>query len=171
MNKWQPNNNSDDKQQKKTNPALFALYIGFCAGVIWGMVRWLNYGLKFTTEVPGYWLEPFFRNSFLKTIWGGAAGIGSYIVFSIVAALIYQFLLQKWKGPWPGIFYGFGWWFLIFICVGPWMKMTASVTTAGWVTLFTELCVMLLWGVFIGYTISFEFNDEASREPVQILKP
>ena len=170
MAKWQPNKHSDDVVQKKTNPYSYALFIGFFAGVIWGFVRWMFYGLKFTKELPGYWLEPFFRNSFLKTSWGAVAGIGGFIIFSIIAALIYQLLLHKLKGPWPGIIYGFAWWIIIFVLVGPWLNMTTVITKAGWEGLAAEICVSLLWGSFIGYSISFEINDEASREPAPLFK-
>ncbi|MFD2116076.1 YqhR family membrane protein [Paenibacillus yanchengensis] len=148
-----------------TKPFRYALFIGFYAGLIWGFVRWGAYGLKFTKEIPGYWLEPFFRNSFLKSGWGGLVGVGSFIIFSIIAALIYQYGLRKLKGPWVGIFYGFLWWVLVFGFLGPLLQMTTPLQSVGWITIFTELGISLLWGVFIGYSISFEFNDEASREP------
>lgn len=170
MAKSKSNNHGSRAVKNKTNPYLYALFIGLYAGVIWGVVRWMFYGLKFTKELPGYWLEPFFQNSFLKTYWGAVAGIGSFIVFSIAAAFIYLIVLYKFKGAWPGVIYGFVWWFIIFVFIGPWLKMTTVITKAGWETLSAELCICLLWGSFIGYSISFELNDEASREPASANK-
>ncbi|MBH5318081.1 hypothetical protein I6N90_09705 [Paenibacillus sp. GSMTC-2017] len=150
----------------KTNPWLFALKIGFFAGLIWGVIRWLSYGMKFTTVVPGFLLDSFLRHSFLKTSWGIVAGIGAFIVFSIAAAFIYIAVLRKCKGPWPGILYGLAWWIILFIGVGPFVGMMEWITKLGWNTIYTEICLFLLWGVFIGYSIAFEFTDEASREPI-----
>lgn len=150
-----------------TNPWRFAIYIGFFAGLIWGMIRWVCYALKFTTIIPGFIAEPFFLSSFLRTGWGMAVGIASYIIFSIIASLIYMALLRRLRGPWPGVGYGFVWWAILFAGLGPLMGMMNNLWTAGWNTLYTELCISLLWGVFIGYSITFEFTDEASREPMK----
>ncbi|MCM3627331.1 YqhR family membrane protein [Paenibacillus glycanilyticus] len=149
-----------------TNPWLFSGMIGFFAGLIWGVMRWLFYEMKFTTELPGFLADPFFKSAYLKTGWGIVVGIASYIVFSVLAALLYQALLSKLKGPWPGVLYGLAWWVILFVLLGPVTGMSQRITAAGWNTLFSELCLFLLWGIFIGYSIAFEFTDEASREPL-----
>ncbi|MCA0754532.1 hypothetical protein KP806_05675 [Paenibacillus sp. N4] len=158
--------NDDYTPRHHTNPWLFSLKIGFFAGLIWGTVRWLFYEMKFTTELPGFAADPFFHRSFLKSFWGILIGIGSFAIISIVAALLYKVVLGRLRGPIPGMIYGAAWWALIFLAIGPWMGITEWVTRAGWNTLFTELCVFILWGVFIGYSIAFEYTDEASREPI-----
>lgn len=161
---------SGQKEQQATehhtNPWLFSSVIGFFAGLIWGVTRWLFYELKFTVELPGLIVDPFFKSSYLKTGWGLVVGIASYIIFSILAALIYKALLGKLRGPWPGVFYGLGWWVVMFLILGPTLGFSRQITVAGWNTLFSELCIFLLWGLFIGYSIAFEFTDEASREPM-----
>lgn len=110
--------------------------------------------------------EPFFKHSFLDTGWGYAVGIAVFIVFSMIAALLYYALFGRLAGPYMGIIYGLLWWVAIFAALGPAMKITPALTVIGWDTLLTELCVFTLWGVFIGYSIAFEFTDEASREPI-----
>ncbi|MGO4541682.1 YqhR family membrane protein [Paenibacillus sp. 2TAB19] len=149
-----------------TNPWTYPMMIGLYAGIIWGGLRWVFYQIKFTTVLPGFIGDPFFKQSFLRTGWGGLAGVGCYVLFSIAAALLYKLVLGKLRGPWPGIGYGVFWWALIFLLLGPMLGMTASITKSGWNTLFTEICVFILWGLFVGYSIAFEFTDEASREPI-----
>lgn len=164
LHKWQ---DREDKQQHHTNRWMYAIKIGFFAGLIWGTVRWLFYVMKFTIESPGF-VAPFFQPAFLRSWWGLLVGIGSFVLISILAAVLYQIVLGRLRGPWPGVGYGLLWWAVIFIGVGPLFGMTKVITKAGWNTLYTELCVFLLWGVFIGYSIAFEFTDEASREPIKI---
>lgn len=158
----------DNKLQHHTNPWMYSIKIGFFAGLIWGTIRWLFYEMKFTIESPGFAVYPFFQPAFLKSGWGYIVGICSFILVSIVAAVLYKIVLGRFRGPWPGVGYGLVWWAIIFIGIGPLFGMTKSITTAGWNTLYTELCVFLLWGVFIGYSIAFEFTDEASREPIKM---
>ncbi|OME86855.1 hypothetical protein BK120_07990 [Paenibacillus sp. FSL A5-0031] len=159
--------NQYDKQDHVTNPWLYAIKIGFFAGLIWGVVRWMFFEMNFTKVLPGFVADPFFKASFLKTGWGEVVSIGAFIIFSIVAAFLYKVILGKLRGPWPGIIYGLVWWAILFIAVGPLLGVMPGITKAGWNTLYTELCVFLLWGVFIGYSIAFEFTDEASREPAK----
>lgn len=153
------------RQNRKTNPWKFALNLGFFAGIIWSIVHWVLYIMKFTLVLPGYLVEPFFRTAFLHTIMGHAVGIGSFVVFSIIAALLYQVMLVRFRGPWMGIVYGAVWWSVLFVVAGPLLGMMQPVHLIGWNSLLTELCLFLLWGVFIGYSVAFEFHDEASREP------
>lgn len=166
--KVQKQEGHDYEQQQHTNPWTYSVKIGFYAGLIWGTIRWLFYEMKFTTESPGFAAYPFFQPAFLKSGWGLLVGIGSFILVSIVAAVLYKIVMGRLRGPWPGVGYGLLWWAFIFIGIGPLFGMTKSITLAGWNTLYTELCVFLLWGVFIGYSITFEFTDEASREPIKM---
>ncbi|ANY71934.1 YqhR family membrane protein [Paenibacillus ihbetae] len=156
------------KDNKVTNPFLYALELGYYAGLIWGAVRWIFYTLKFTRVVPGFLMEPFFKHGFLLTAAGQIAGWLSFIAFSVIAALIYVFLFRKLKGPWPGIIYGVIWWIVLYIALNPWLRFTPPVKKLTWDTNITEFCIFLLWGLFIGYTAAQEFTDERMREPKQV---
>lgn len=164
--KQRQNQRRSGETKHRSNPWMYPLKIGFFAGIIWGLVRWMFYQIKFTTVLPGFAGDPFFQRSFLKSGWGVWAGFSCYVLFSMFAALIYKLLLGKLRGPWPGIIYGAVWWLIVFVWLGPMLGMMDPITKAGWNTLYSELCVFLLWGLFIGYSIAFEFTDEASREPI-----
>lgn len=160
-----PRTPRSDYYDGHTNRWLYAAQIGLFAGLIWGCVRWMFYNMKFTIELPSFLMEPFFKHDFLVTYWGVLIGLAGFILFSVIASMLYMVMLGKLRGPWPGIFYGIVWWALMFLAVGPLLGMTGKVNAVGWNTIFSELCIFTLWGVFIGYSIAFEFTDEASREP------
>ncbi|MCM3340243.1 YqhR family membrane protein [Paenibacillus sp. MER TA 81-3] len=153
------------RQQKRTNPLKFALQLGFFAGLIWGGLHWLSYLFQFTIVVPGFLVEPFYKHEYLTTIKGQAAGLVFFIFFSIAAAILYTLFMRKIPGPWAGMLYGLAWWFLLFVAIGPWIGLMPPVRQTTWNTIWTEACTMLLWGLFIGYTVATEFNDERLREP------
>jgi hypothetical protein len=148
----------------KTNPWTYSLYIGLFAGLIWGAVKMLEFALRFTQVVPGFLLEPFFRHAFLVTWQGILLGYASFILFSIAAAFLYGAFLRKLKGPWPGLAYGVVWWGLIFLLIGPFTEMVPAITQLDINSFATDLSLFLLWGMFIGYSISMEFTDEWSRD-------
>ncbi|UPK42069.1 YqhR family membrane protein [Paenibacillus pabuli] len=150
-----------------TKPFPFAVELGFFAGFIWGGLHWLFYLLHFTVVPLGFLAEPFFKHKFIYTAAGHLTGWLFFIVFSVLASLIYTYTLKKWKGPLPGMGYGILWWLIIFVLVGPKLEMVKPLNRLTWDSIITELCFFLLWGLFIGYTVAMEFTDERKREPEQ----
>ncbi len=124
------------------------------------------YYLQFTEVPPGFLAAPFLSGSFLKSGRGIILGWFVFVVFSIAASGLYAALFYKLKGPWIGIVYGAAWWGIWYMAVGPASGMMAWPNRLGADTLASGLCIFLLWGLFIGYTAAFEFNDERHREPV-----
>lgn len=154
------------QKQPHTNLFWFALQLGVFAGIIWGGIRWIAYALHFTIIVPGFMVEPFFKHDFLTTVRGGWIGWGMFLLLSIIASFLYTLLLRKIPGPWAGMIYGLIWWGIIFAVVGPLLKWMPPITKVNWDTIWTESCLFLLWGLFIGYTAAVEYNDERLREPI-----
>lgn len=150
--------------QKPTHRLRFACYIGFYAGLLWGGMKLAQYYLKFTTIIPGFLIEPFYKHQFLLTWQGQLLGWGSFIVFSIAASLMYL-LFAGIPGPWPGMVYGLAWWCILYLLVGPYSGMMKWITQLGWNTIIVDLCLFLVWGLFIGYSLSFEFTDIRAQEP------
>jgi cation transport ATPase len=160
------NNNSRQQSGKIHTPLVpFALELGFFAGLIWGLLRWLFYTLHFTVVAPGFLAEPFFKHSFMNTTAGHLVGLLFFIALSVVASLVYTFMFRKWKGPMPGIVYGLVWWVIFFVLTGPKLGMMNPLHRLTWDSIYTEICVFVLWGLFIGYTVAVEYTDERMREP------
>lgn len=154
---------SNRQKSDHTNPLFFAIELGIFAGLIWGGIRWLMYALHFSKVVPGFLAEPFFRHGFLLTAAGHLLGYLFFIVFSVIAALIYVMIFRKLKGPWPGMIYGVLWWAVIFLA-GSWTFLLQPMFKLPWNTVTSEFCLFLLWGLFIGYTAATEYTDERKRE-------
>lgn len=148
-----------------TNPWSYALYIGFYAGLIWGLAGFVMYLFDFTELRPAFWIAPWADKAFQASWRGYLAGLAAYVALSMLAALLYAAVLRKAHGPWPGILYGFGWYLLLFLLIGPSCGMVPAFTKLEVQTLLSEMCRFLLWGVFIGYSITLEFTDERIREP------
>jgi hypothetical protein len=154
-----------DKTKVGTNVWRFAVQTGFFAGLIWIAVKALESYLRLTKVPSGFMAKPFFREEYLDTAAGYWMGWGVFIIFSILAALVYAAVLRKIRGPWAGLAYGAVWWIVLYGMVGP---VTGMMKPAGQLDLtsaITDFCLFLLWGLFIGYSISFEFTDERGHEP------
>ena len=143
----------------------FALNIGFFAGVIWGGLKTIEFSLKFTVVPPGFLIDPFFKHPFLATWMGMLLGLAAFIVLSIIAAMIYEMGLRKAKGPYWGVGYGVVWWVLLYVLLGPLTGMMLPLTRLDRTSSITDGCLFILWGLFIGYSLAFEYTNEQNREP------
>ncbi|UJF31270.1 YqhR family membrane protein [Paenibacillus hexagrammi] len=153
-------------QSMKTNRWFFSLYIGFFAGLLLGGLKIIEQYFKFTKISIGFLVEPFFKHEFLMTWKGTLIGWGFFTVFSIVAAYIYMITLWKLSGPWWGIGYGAFWWGAIYLLFGPFAGMTYWIHDLDLNSILSDFCLFLVWGLFIGYSIAVEYNDERTREPI-----
>ncbi|WDH81339.1 YqhR family membrane protein [Paenibacillus urinalis] len=153
-----------EQRREITNKFVFALEIGFFAGLIWGGIQWIFYYFNFTVVPIGFLAEPFFKHAYIYKIQGHFIGWLFFIVFSLIASIIYTYLFRKLKGPIPGLIYGIAWWVILFVWIGPWTGMMKPLNQLTWDSIFSEVCLFLLWGLFIGYSIAMEFTDERKRD-------
>nr|WP_238357517.1 YqhR family membrane protein [Cohnella zeiphila] len=153
------------RERGHSYPAVFSLSIGFFAGIFWGLARWFAVSLNFTKVPQAFLVDAWVKRSTLHSAGWHWIGLLLFVVMSVVAAMLYWLLLGRLHGPWPGLFFGAAWWAMLFLVVGPPTGTTEPVRTLGWNSIFTELCLYLIWGLFIGYSYAFEFHDESAREP------
>ncbi|WP_426453371.1 YqhR family membrane protein [Paenibacillus sp. S-38] len=153
-------------KKHQTNKWIFAVYIGFFAGVLWGGLKLIEHYFHFTVLTPGFLVEPFFLHSFLITWTGMLIGWGAFIALSIAASLAYALVLSKFQGPWYGIAYGMAWWGALYLLIGPLIGMMPWILYLDLNTILTDASLFALWGLFIGFSIAFEFTDERAREPI-----
>lgn len=163
-------NRRENRQERhegsgRTNPISFSILVGLFAGLFWGLARWLAAGFRFTMVPQAFLADPFMKRSDLAGAGWQWFGLLLFILMSVVAALVYWLVFGRLRGPWPGIAFGAAWWALLFLALGPWIGLVEPIRTLGWQTTITELCLYLVWGLFIGYSIAFEMHDEAAREP------
>jgi len=148
-----------------TNPAKYCLKIGLAAGVIWGLARWLAVAMNLTKVPEAFLIDPWVKRSVLAyPIWQ-IVGFAAFVLMSIMAAYIYYGILKPLRGPLPGIFFGMAWWAAFYAALGPFIGAMPPLMALGWDSLITDLCLFTVWGLFIGFSIAFEFHEEVSREP------
>lgn len=160
----------DYKQSKKNGKSswiTFSLNIGFFAGFFWGFVAVFQHYFHFTHIVPGFLLVPFFPIDFLRTGYGYLVGWLSWIPFSMIASLLYGLLFRRRVSHYRGLIYGALCWGLLFVLICPMLNMTLSINLLDWNSIITSFCLFLVWGLFIGYSISMEYTDEGAHEPAK----
>lgn len=153
-------------QTGKTEPVSYAIYIGFFSGLFVSVIRLLAHGLKFTMLDNAFLIYDWFIDMDSHMLKAQLLGTISLILFSIVASLVYLSLFRTKQGAVWGIGYGIIIWLLLFVLLPELIKWPTRGIVMELDTQMFELCLSLVWGLFIGYSIAFEFTDEASYEPI-----
>ncbi|VEF47823.1 integral inner membrane protein [Bacillus freudenreichii] len=135
-----------------------AVITGFVAGVAGSLMGYLVHYLNFTEISPGIILAPW--SGGWKGSWAGillAALL--YGMVSIVTALLYYGTLKKRKSFWWGTAYGVVLFLIVFLVLFPLFPGTKSLLKYDINSILTGLSAFILYGVFIGYSISYEYEE------------
>lgn len=135
-----------------------SLYMGFISGVIWSALGSMLYYLNFTKiSHRSFTLESWNRASWIDTALGAVISIILIGLLSIFVAFIYFVLFKKIKSIWMGIIYGTILWGVVFYVLHPVFSNVPSIQKLEASTIISTLCLYVLYGVFIGYTISYDY--------------
>lgn len=139
-------------------PSLIAL-TGFIAGVGGALLGYFAYSFHFSKINPDLILD-IFRGDWKDGWLGLIVATILYGILSIgVAFLYYAILKQKRSIIWGAVF-GLILFLLIFFLLYPIFPSLDRITEYDFETITTEVCLFLLYGIFIGYSISYEYNEQ-----------
>lgn len=149
-----------DKEIKGVKNHIFlkTLVIGFFGGIIWGTLLVLLYVFKMIDINPMILFRTAFGDRSLLTKWYMYVLLIIVIgVISIGLAIAYYFTLKKFKSWMIGGAYGILIWGLL-ILLPLIVNGLSSLSSYNGQTYVGTFCVLLLYGIFVGYSISFEYQ-------------
>lgn len=142
-----------------------ALLTGFIGGILWSSIGSLMYYFNFSEVAP----KSFLLKSWLDATWidrwlGTLIAILLAGVISMGAALIYYGLFKKINSMWMGLLYGVILWGIIFYLMQPIFSNIPQLIDLSYNTIVSTGCLFILYGTFIGYSISYDYHDMKIRE-------
>ncbi|MFC0522647.1 YqhR family membrane protein [Pontibacillus salicampi] len=154
-----------NKEEKPMSALTRAVLTGLIGGLLWSFIGAITYYISFSSVSAA----SFIVRSWLQTDWTGGflaelIGIIGVGILSIGTALLFFGLLRKRKGLMPSILFGVALWGVIFYVLNPIFTAVPSVVDMDSNTIVTTLCLYILYGTFIGYSISYEYNEYEQRE-------
>lgn len=155
------------EQNKHEKPMTFISMVvitGLVGGIVWSSLALIAYIFNFTEVRPNLILEPWALGDWKKGWIGTVFSILAIGVLSIGASLLYYAVLRRFNNMWVGMAYGIGLFLLVFYVLNPIFPGIESFWKLSRNTLVTTACIYLLYGVFIGYSISFEESERNVRE-------
>lgn len=134
--------------------------IGFFGGIFWSTVSFVLSFFDFTQIGPTFVLEKIplgkWANFYIEVL----LSIFCIGIISIVIAFIYFFIGKKFTGVLPGVFYGLLWWVIIFLVLGRIAFDLKPIKDYSSDTMVTSICLFILYGTFISYSVSFASQEE-----------
>jgi hypothetical protein len=130
--------------------------IGLVGGILWSFIAYLASIVNLTEISPNLILQPWTLGAWKDKTLGNFISILLIGVISIVAALIYFAALKRFKSILVGMVYGVALWAIVFYLLNPVFPNLKTVKELEMNTVITTLCLYILYGVFVGYSISFE---------------
>ena len=133
--------------------------IGFVGGVFWSAVGKLAYILNLTDVQPNAILDPWASGDWKRGLIGTAISILLIGLASIAAAFIYYWTLRKFLEIWVPALFGAALVPLVFYGLNPILTAIPPAGELSRLTIVTSVCFYILYGVFVGYSISFEEGE------------
>lgn len=168
-------NNLQRVQHKGVPVASRAALTGFLGGIFWGLIGSALYYFNFS-EVSA---KSFLLSSWLKADWtdkwlGHLVAIMLTGIISLAAAFLYYLLFKKLYSMWAGVLYGVILWTLVFYIFNPIFPNIPPILELELNTIVSTLCLYILYGTFIGYSISYDYYEakiiEEENEKAEALK-
>ncbi len=148
------------KQEEQMSFATKVALIGLYGGLIWSLVGYFAFFFNFIRVGPALVLMPFALGKWKDTYIGQLVGIGIIAILSIGVAYFYKLILQKFHKLWVGMGFGLVLWFFVFYLLNPLLPGLKSIQNLDSNTIVTSICLYVLYGVFIGYSISYEYAEQ-----------
>jgi hypothetical protein len=154
-------------QNKKEKPQSYftkIAVIGFVGGFIWSLVSYFAFIFHFTEVGPNVFLLLFQLGGWQESVVGQLVSVVVLSFLSILVAIFYQAFFKRFQGVLPGIVYGVTIWAIIFFLVPLVAPIIRPIYELQVATITTSVCVFILYGVFIAYSVSFEAMEQKRNE-------
>ncbi|MFT8322924.1 MAG: YqhR family membrane protein [Bacillus sp. (in: firmicutes)] len=161
------NHDMEKKDNNEDKPMSFislVIWTGMFGGIFWTLIGYLGYFLNFTDIQPNFILEPWALGDWKRRALGTIISIVIIGFFSTGAAFAYYLTLKKFKTIWAGIGFGIALFALVYIVLNPIFPSMDPFLKLKRDTMITSICLYILYGVFVGYTISYEENEIRTKK-------
>ncbi|MBO0962553.1 hypothetical protein J1P26_22925 [Neobacillus sp. MM2021_6] len=153
---------SDNKKlgnyPKQMSFTVMVFWTGLFGGLFWGTIGYIASFFNFTEVSPHVIIEPWALGDWKNGWLGTVISIILMGALSIIAAFVYYALLRKFKGFWFGLGYGVVLFLLVFFILNPLFPGMKPFSDLSRDTVITSICLYIVYGIFIGYSINYEFE-------------
>jgi hypothetical protein len=161
---------TDGDQDKPTRIGVYLFSLGFFGGLFSTVLAYIAHFFKFIPFGPGILLQAlpgYSTTGWMRGPIGHLIGIILISLLAVLGAYLYYKLMKRMNTIWAGLWYGFALWVVIFMGLNQIIPGVKKVGELGWNANITLVCIFLFYGIFVGYSISYEYQQgtfEQKRE-------
>jgi len=156
-------NNEKLEQSKQEEPMSIlsrSLLTGFIGGILWGSLATLAYYFNFVEVSPKSYVIKSWTHAGWTDMWlGNVIAILLAGFLSILIALLYYGVFKTIQSMWMGVVFGIALWAILLFILQPIFPNIKPASELEYETIVTMLCLFVLYGTFIGYSISYDYHD------------
>ncbi|MGM9927354.1 MAG: YqhR family membrane protein [Bacillus sp. (in: firmicutes)] len=150
-----------NKQEQSISQGANVALTGFIGGVFWSALGELAYYFSFTDVGPRSLLSGWLSNRWKEGAVGFFIAVLLCGLLSIIVSYVYYWTLRKTSSLLICIVFGVCLWLLVHLVFSSFLPSMLSIGEMNANTIVTTICLYILYGVFIGISISF---DESERK-------
>jgi|GEM_PF-793167 len=158
-----------NKEEQPLSTIMKIIIIGFFGGAFWSYIGYCAYFFNFTDLSPNMILSPWAVGDWKDSRLGNYISIFLIGLISILVALVYYAFFRKMQTIWAGILFGGALWALLFFVLNPIFPDLQTVAELNRNTLITTICLYILYGVFIGSSVSYEAAESERKQQTNAL--
>lgn len=152
--------NVEKSEQEYTTSILQdTLIIGFVGGILFSLAAQLAYYFNLLDFSPKFILTSWTNLSWVDGWLGIVMSVLLFGLLSILAAIVYYALLKRVQSIFAGLLYGGLLWLLLVFILKPMFSDFPSYAAMNTKTIITSVCIFIVYGVFVGYSISYEHQE------------
>jgi Conserved membrane protein YqhR len=148
-----------NKYYSKSTLITNVVIIGFFGGVIASFLGLVVHYLNFMDFTPKFILTSWSNQPWIKAWQGALMTLLLFGILSIVVAFLYYALLRKMKSIISYILFGIVCWLVFLFMFKPMFNDLPALSKMSSDSIITSICLFALYGVFIGYSISFDYQE------------
>jgi Conserved membrane protein YqhR len=145
-----------DNSEKPKSALINAILIGFIGGLFFSAIGQFTFYFNFSEFGPRLIIPTWLPENFSRGWVGTLISLLIIGVISIIVALVYYVTLRKVNTIFAGAGYGVAIWAIVFFAINPFLSKMDKVGNMEFNTIITTFCLYLLYGVFIGYSITYD---------------
>lgn len=152
--------NLENREQEYTTSILKdTMIIGFTGGILMGIIVQLAFYFNFLDFSPRFILTPWTTLAWVRGWIGIVMSVLLFGILSILAAIVYHALLKRVQSIYAGLLYGVLLWLILVFILRPMFPDFPTYAAMNTRTIVTSVCIFIVYGVFVGYSISYEHQE------------
>lgn len=143
---------------------VMVFWTGLFGGIFWGFIGWIAYYFSLTEIRPNVIIEPWINGNWKYGWQGTILALFLIGIISVGVAFLYFALLRTLNGLWFGMALGLILFLLVFLVLNPFFPGLKPFLDLNRDTFITSICLYVVYGIFIGYSINYEYQNQKAQE-------